>query len=572
MTINISNNPYKNFLKMPGQYGFGDYSAQNNAVSLPQQVASVKVSDVQTQNESEKKSSSGNKKIFGIIGISVGSVALLSLIGLFTLSKGFSGRFAYKLEKLSKDLKKKIYELSADTKELTASQKLKLRFSKAMQPVADAMQASSNITSIKDSWINHWLKKMNLEPAIKKMNNVFKGIVTKNTKNAYIKAETSNLEFCSYLEELAAAAEKSGNHAQKIQLQNYAKELRELFKNKFTSAEHFERTNKTYNDMNGLDKAVYDKLFADNGLFKNLKKYKTYITADLIEKDRRLLAETLIASKTKLSNNVNDNYNNIKRILNDIKININPKDENAVDVIKNLSKTLEDYKTASGPAEKEIREKLYNAFKSDMNKLSEIFARDKQYASNLNDVKNKIAEFYTAIDPQVAKKGIAQEAITVIKDLYGKNSPQYLQAKKYMNDLNKNLNTAIASELNAYEKLAELQVGSLPADIIGILGPTALGTLMVVSADGKEERISKTLTQGIPILGGVATSYYGNTRGWTGAKNLFLGFAIGYLLNIIGTQTDGLYKNYAEKQNTLKSAFESWTKLQQKNKTETTQV
>ena len=51
MTINISNNPYKNFLKMPGQYGFGDYSAQNTVVSLPQQIASVKVSDVQTQND-----------------------------------------------------------------------------------------------------------------------------------------------------------------------------------------------------------------------------------------------------------------------------------------------------------------------------------------------------------------------------------------------------------------------------------------------------------------------------------------------------------------------------------------
>ena len=137
-----------------------------------------------------------------------------------------------------------------------------------------------------------------------------------------------------------------------------------------------------------------------------------------------------------------------------------------------------------------------------------------------------------------------------------------------MAKLNADLNAAITSELQAYEKLAELQVGSLMTDILGILGPTALGTILVVNSKDKNERISKTLTQGIPIIGGVGVSYYGTTRGWTGAKNLIIGLTTGYLLNVIGAKIDDLYKKYAEKQSILKTAYDAWNKLQHKNNTE----
>ncbi len=133
--------------------------------------------------------------------------------------------------------------------------------------------------------------------------------------------------------------------------------------------------------------------------------------------------------------------------------------------------------------------------------------------------------------------------------------------------MNTDLNTAIRHENNAYEKLAELRVGSAPADILGILGPTVLGTALVVNSKDTDERISKTLTQGIPILGGVATTYYGTTRGFTGAKNLILGLVTGWVLNVIGSKTDELVKKYRIEQHKLKSAFESFTKLQTQKKT-----
>lgn len=526
--------------------------------TAPPPVAAVRVSDV----EGDKK---GNgKKIFGIIGISVGSVALLTLIGLFTLSKGFSSGFSQKLNKLSKSLQKKIYDLSSSTKELTASQKMKLKVSQTLKPMADTMQAASNISAIKDSWIRHWLKKLKLEPVIKKMNNVFRNIVIKNTKNYYSKAESANLKFCSYLDDLIKQAD---DPQIKSQLKDYAQKLKDSFQNNFTTAAHYERADKAYKKMYGLDEKVYNKLFGGDGLLKNLKNAKSYVTTDYVAYDKKSLTKYLYGQKAKFSNNVNDSYNSIKQLINEIKIHVDPQDTKAVDIVKKLSEALEKYKNAAGAQEAELRKAAVQELRTEMKNLSRIFRENDQYADIVKNSHEKMTEFYKAIDVQSTQKGLAQDAITFIKEKYGKNSSQYKEAKRITNEINNNLNNAINSELNSFDKLAELQVGSLPTDILGILGPTALGTLLVVNSKDKNERISKTLTQGVPIIGGVGVTYYGTTRGWTGARNLMLGAVTSVLLNIIGTKADELYKKYAEKQSILQTAYDAWNKLQGKDTT-----
>lgn len=551
MSVNFSNNnPYNDFIQVKTQPQAVNADS-SSAQTAP--IASVKVGDIDNNTDSK-----GHKKLFGIIGISVGSVALLTLIGLSTLSKGFASGLSKKLGNFSKNLQKKIYDLSAETKELTTSQKLKLNISKGMKSVADTLQASSNISAIKDSTASQWLKKLKLEPAIKKLNNAFKGVVTKTTKNAYIKAETSNLKFCSYLDDLAA---KTGDK----KLKEYAKQIRKQYTDNFSYSNYFHRTENAYKSMEGLDKEVYDILYKnEGGVLKNAKKLGSYVTTDLIAKDRTALAEKLLASKGKLSNNITDNYNNIKQILNDIKINVNPKDEKAVDIVKKLTETLESYKNVGGADEAIVREKMCKTFESDMSKLLDIFKTNTNYSQKVQQTEAKVAEFYQAIDPNVAKKGLAQDAITLIKEKYGKHSPEYTAAKEYMHKLNNNMNKAISSELNSYEKLAELQVGSAPTDILGILGPSALATAMVVNSKDKDERISKTFTSGVPILGGIGMSYYGTTRGFTGAKNLILGLGTGWVLNVVGKKVDEWYKKHIEKQNVLKNAFTALAKLQGK--------
>lgn len=561
MTLNISGNKlYKDFsITKPSDIGTKKILASQDMPA----VASVKISDVD-----EDKKGNG-KKIFGIIGISVGSVALLTLIGLFTLSKGFSSSFSQKITQWSKSLQKKIYDLSSSTKDLTTFQKIKLKISKTLKPIADTMQAASNISAIKDSLARHCLKKLKLEPVIRKMNNTFRNIVIKNTRNYYSKAESANLKFCSFLDDLTKQAK---DPQVQQQLKEYAQKLKETFKNKFTTAAHYERADKAYKKMYGLDEKVYNKLYRGEGLFRNIKKLKSYVTTDYVAYDKKALAKYLYSEKVKFSNSVVDSYNNIKQLINEVKIHVDPKDTEAVEIIKKLSDSLEKYKNAAGVKEAELRQVAVQELRSEMKNLSKIFRKESQYSNIVKNSHDKIVEFYKAIDADSTKKGLAQETITYIKEKYGKSSNEYKQAKRIVNEINNNLNNAISSELSSFEKLAELQVGSLPTDILGILGPTALGTLLVVNSKDKNERISKTLTQGVPIIGGVGVTYYGTTRGWTGARNLILGAVTGFVLNIIGSKADDLYKKYSEKQNIMQKAYEAWNKLQGKTTSATVSV
>ena len=120
--------------------------------------------------------------------------------------------------------------------------------------------------------------------------------------------------------------------------------------------------------------------------------------------------------------------------------------------------------------------------------------------------------------------------------------------------------------MDAYEKMSELRVGSAPTDILGIFVPIGIATWLVTNAKTKDERVSKTLTQGIPILGGIATTYYGTTRMFTGPKNIAMGLGTAYALNIIGTQMDNWYKSYCEKQSLFKATLASLKAYQEKYK------
>ncbi len=548
MAVNFTNSPYKDLYKMTG---VSQMRTPGSVISAPDNnsaIAAVRVGDIDNENTKDGPS---KKKIFGIIGVSVGSVALLSLIGLFTLSKGFSASFAKKISEMSDRFKNSIYELTSESKKLTPSQKLKLQVTKFMQPVADTLQASSNISAVKDSYVHHWLKKLKLEPVVDKVNKSFKNIVLKTKNNSYNEAEIAMVDFCNQLR-------KTKNPV----LIKKADEIQKLYAEKFSVSAHIMRSETAWNKMKNLHQQVYDTLFKDNGLFKNLKKYRTYITTDKIDVDRKLIQKELETAKSQISNGIDDVYNSLKQALYEVKIDVNPKNKEAVSVIKQLSENIEKYKaldkTLSGGAEKLEREKIFAEIKRNLKMLSAVSRKDFQSSEKFKAAHDKINKMYQTMSFDSSKKGVAQEALS----LMDKNTPEYKAAKAYLAKMNAKLNTAIDNEMISYEKLAELQVGSAPTDILGILGPSAIATFMVVNSKDKNERISKTLTQGIPILGSIGVAYYGTTRGWTGAKNLILGALTGLILNLVGTKTDDAYKKYAEKQSILKTAFDSFNKLQ----------
>lgn len=557
MAINPVNNPYKDFLLTPGRLS----SAQTPA--MPASTPAVTVSSIKDEtfptDPQQEKQESGRKKLFGIIGISVGSVLLLGIIAFFTITKGFSGNIAKKLTKISDKAKKAIYDLSTQPQNLTATQKLKLRMHKGIQHLADAMQASSNISAVKDSGAGHYLKKWGLGNVIDKINNFFKNkIVLKNKTIAYSEAEIASVKFCNYLEKIAQE-KNSPELAQKAQ------EIMKDYMSKFSAQQHIKRSEQAWESLKGLDEQVYNALYKkEGGFFKNLKQLRSYLTLDFIAPRHSMVQNDLNTAKAQISNSLYDVNNNLKQAMNELKISINPKNNRAVNLIKELTDLLDKGRGLSGLNESTERAKLFDKMKNTLNELLDIAKSDLKTKKDFDIAEKRIFKMYDLIKPESYKKGLAQEAITGIKNLFpdGKNSKEYKLAADYLEKMNSKLNYAINQEMTSYEKLAELSVGSAPTDIIGILWPTALGAALVVNADSNDKRISKALTQGIPILGGVGVTYYGMLRGFTGAKNLVLGLASMELLNIIGTQVDGLVKKYRGEQKKLKAAFESLTKLQ----------
>ena len=552
MSVNFSvNNIYNNFFKKAG-------------VTLNQSEFKEKQSEVPTVTIGDVNNGTNKNKLFGIIGLSAGSVLLLGIIVFSIISKGSLGK---KFKNISDAAKRQIYDLTTESKNLTNIQKIQLRFSKFVHNTADTMQATSNISAVKDSFVQHWVNKLHIEKLIYKINSVFKNIVLKTKNNAYQSAEYSVIEFCNYIKNLA---EKNPKLASSDNLKYKSDMILKLYMQNFSSVKHISRANEFWKKTKGLDLQVYKALFKPKeGVFKNLKRFRSYITTDLIATQRNELINPINKAKREISNSLTDVNFEIKQALFNLKTVVNTKNNEAVRIVKEITEILKSNKAINGLSEQTSRKQLFETLELKLNDLAKISNEISASQEVVNVVQHRINSFKDLLNIHSYKKGLAQEVVTEIKRMFesqgGKDSKEYKRALELMKNMNKKLNTAIECENIAYEKLAELQVGSAPTDILGILVPTTIGTVMVVNADDKHERISSTLTKGIPILGGVGVSYYGTTRGFTGFKNLALSLITGYLLNVLGNETDKFVKNHMKEQEKLKKAFEAFTKMQKTN-------
>ena len=124
MSFNSVNNTFKNFISTTGTI---------TPMTAPKtDVAAVRVGDISLEKDTvqigeEKTDKKHRKKMLGLLAFSIGSALLLLTIGVFTLSKGFSGNIARRLSKISDRAKKAIYELNTQSQNLTDKQKMKLR-------------------------------------------------------------------------------------------------------------------------------------------------------------------------------------------------------------------------------------------------------------------------------------------------------------------------------------------------------------------------------------------------------------------------------------------------------------
>lgn len=546
MTVNLSDNTaFNKMLKASAP----NYSSEKplpytGGGTADGKIASVRIKDVKKEHGSSK----------GIIGWSIGATALGGIAALFLLTKGFSGSFYRKISALSEDLRKRAYDLSVDVQNKTIWQKVKLTGAKIMQPVLDSFQSMSNINVLKDGGVMLIAKWLKLTPVVDKINNVFKGIVLKTQRGAYNDAEYSVIKFVKDTEKIA---KQSGSK----ELMELASDIRNKYTSVFGTDAHYGRSEKFWESIKLLHGRVWNTLLQTRKN-KNISQYKDYITLELTAPKRLAIKKELLDAKKLITNGIEDNYKALKSELKHIKINVKTKDEKAVDFVQKLSKEFEIYRKLNGTNEAAQRAEIAKLSNETIDNLLQ-HMKDNE---NFEVIKTAAENIKNILNPDFSKKGKAQEIVTIVKNKFGKNSPEYQTITSNLEKMDKNIKNAINTEMDAYEKMAELRVGSAPTDILGILAPVAIATWLVTSAKTKDERVSKTLTQGIPIIGGIATTYYGTTRMFTGPKNIALGIGTAYILNIIGTQLDNWYKSYLEKQSVFKATLASLKAYQEKYK------
>ena len=507
-------------------------------------IASVQIKDVQREKTGHR----------GLIGLSIGATVLGGIAALFVLTKGFSGGFYRKIANLSDDLKKRAYDLTADVQNPTTWQKIKLTGTKIMQPVLDSFQSISNINVLKDGGVMLAAKWLKLTPVVDKINNVFKGIVLKTQRNTYNEAEYATIKFVNVVDKIAKDTKNK-------ELEQLASDIRKKYSPTFGTDAHYGRSEKFWESIKLLHGRVWNTLLQTRKN-KDISKYKSYITLDLTAPKRMGIKKELLEAKKYITNGIEDNYKALKNELKRIKINVKTKDEKAVDYVQKLSKGFEIYRKLNGTKEAVERAEVAKRAEKVMEEMLVYMERNQ----NISDIEEAVKNIRNILNPEFSKKGKAQEIVTIVKNQFGKNSSEYLSVTQNLENFSKKLDKAINTEMDAYEKMSELRVGSAPTDILGIFVPIGIATWLVTNAKTKDERVSKTLTQGIPILGGIATTYYGTTRMFTGPKNIAMGLGTAYALNIIGTQMDNWYKSYCEKQSLFKATLASLKAYQEKYK------
>jgi len=91
-----------------------------------------------------------------------------------------------------------------------------------------------------------------------------------------------------------------------------------------------------------------------------------------------------------------------------------------------------------------------------------------------------------------------------------------------------------------FDKKRDLVLGGAPTDIVTALGGIALSGVAISTADNKDERISRLITSGFPVIAGLGTSLALTGMLFSGIKGLAIGGLTGLGFNFVGEKVDDI--------------------------------
>lgn len=559
---------------------------KNTSVDSPK-LASVKVSDA----ESSKKGKGG------VIAATVGSTVVLAGMAALFLSNGFSSGLYRKINKISEKLTEKI-DLS--TKSRNSLEKIGLVFAKGFRKFLSGMQAASNFNAFKDSLIQKLFNTNKFTARIaEKTTNLFKKFSYESVYSAYDKVHLDTDAFCADLKYQLAKIrdDKSIDLNQLIEvkkqykplgvvldeLEQHLRGVKASFETGFGKSALLARKDIREKNVEGLLDDVWDDFYnIDGGIFNveaNGHKFKVYRTNELRKMEKNKLGGQIDKFRKNFTNNVEHNYNFMKTKIYEVSPKLKLDDDESRVCIKDILKNIEDYKNCKHKGENDDRAKVAEKIKQNIEKFKNLLNSSTDYKDS--GIEEKLDEIIATLVND--KKGQLQEVMSLIAPIYkhselNKNTNLFKVFNEKVFDsfegrahkITKGINKATELESeDLHEKCAEFAVGSAPSDLVSFLLPVGVAGYAISRGKNKDERVSATLTAGIPILGSIGTMMYGTVRMFTGAKNIGFGLGTGLILGILGNTCDKLYKDYKEKRSFTKMAVEAYRNnalLSQSNK------
>lgn len=539
----------------PNVFASFNTSGVNYAITRPFDENSIK----KTQKHNEEKEKRNNS-----LGLSIALASLAAGAGVLAILKGLPRGSYSKINKVFRSVEDKITTLS-NKAQLNTVQVFYLSALKGAKSLINRTKATFTAGTMKDILLKKNLEKV---PYAKKfgpwITNVFEKISVKTSKKSYVQtAGRFDDVFTTFAEqnqklkvrnqsEIVTIDGQSKTVAEWVKiLDNKTKNIQHNFDNGFRESKRRARLAGVKKDLNGIDDKVWSSTFGDlKGFVTDKQTYQTFLAEELAAPAKIKLGNKVNKIRASITNDIDDNYKATKKILGNIDGFINPADGNSRGLIKEIRKTLDEYKVLSGAEEVAKRAELNKQLALKLQELNQNILKTNLEKPSTYDVKTveQVSGYIENLGGMLKnnKKGEMQQVLTIYKHLLP-SEKEYLTVKNEAYKAIKSLDKSIDLETDKlFDKLRDLKIGSALTDVFGVLTSGGVIAWGLTKADNSDERTSVALKYGIPALGAMLTSLYCTVGLISGGTALALGMVSGLALNKIGEATDKSIKKYKE--------------------------
>ena len=286
---------------------------------------------------------------------------------------------------------------------------------------------------------------------------------------------------------------------------------------------------------------IWDKSFKDfwtkDNKFKRKEMWQTFIAAEQIKNNKTDLTDNVAFARNLLSYTDAEKKAYIQTFINNLSGIIPVNDTKGIEILERLKWYVKDRSLIAKNKDSFLKD-LENLEKHDISIENDVYNRKNKILEdkdkNIHHIKNIIIED-------------APGDIEKVIDLYRKIAPIELAKSGTLKSVEKAVESFDKSikleNIELFNKLRDLEIGSAPTDILTILFSSALIVYALEKAKNSEERTSILLKSGIPIAGAIYVTLISAAKLVSGSKSLLLGFVSGVIMNRVGQIVDNYRKN-----------------------------